>query len=162
MESNKQGSSDSFWARIRRPSTKYSVLTLAAVFFGIGMLFLGGFNAAMDVVGTLEFCGTTCHEMRDTVYKEYMQNIHYKNRTGVRAICTDCHVPRPWFQKVWRKGTAGLDVLVGKATGVVDTPEKFEAKRMEMASIEWKRMTASRSIECRACHDFDAMDPKRQ
>jgi len=35
--------------------------------------------------------------------------------------------------------------------------EKFEAKRMELATHEWKRMAASGSRECRNCHDFEAM-----
>ncbi len=27
------------------------------------------------------------------VYQEYKETIHYSNRSGVRAICPDCHVP---------------------------------------------------------------------
>jgi cytochrome c-type protein NapC len=42
-------------------------------------------------------------------------------------------------------------------TGFVDTPEKFNAHRMEMATSEWARMKASDSRECRNCHTFDAM-----
>jgi cytochrome c-type protein NapC len=30
------------------------------------------------------------------LYQEYKDTIHYSNRTGVRAICPDCHMPREW------------------------------------------------------------------
>ena len=46
--------------------------------------------------------------------------------------------------------------------GVVDTPEKFEARRMKMATEEWARMKASDSATCRACHNFDAMNEEKQ
>ena len=29
--------------------------------------------------------------------------IHYSNRSGVRATCPDCHVPKEWIYKVARK-----------------------------------------------------------
>ena len=41
--------------------------------------------------------------MRDTVFQEYKETIHYKNRSGVRAICSDCHVPKDWVHKFVRK-----------------------------------------------------------
>ena len=55
-----------------------------------------------------------------------------------------------------RKVTASRE-LWGQLTGVVDTKEKFEARRMEMATKEWARMKASDSRECRNCHSFEAM-----
>ena len=30
------------------------------------------------------------------LYQEYKDTLHYSNRTGVRAICPDCHMPREW------------------------------------------------------------------
>jgi cytochrome c-type protein NapC len=99
--------------------------------------------------------------MRDNVYQEYKETIHYSNRTGVRAICSDCHVPKDWTHKMIRKSKAAFEVW-GKITGSIDTREKFEAKRMELASHEWKRMKESNSRECRNCHDFDAMSPELQ
>jgi cytochrome c-type protein NapC len=99
--------------------------------------------------------------MRDTVFQEYRQTVHYQNRTGVRAICSDCHVPRDWTHKIARKMRASFEVW-GKLTGVVDTPEKFEANRMRLATDEWARMQAAGSRECRNCHDFAAMSPTAQ
>jgi cytochrome c-type protein NapC len=50
----------------------------------------------------------------------------------------------------------------GKLTGAIDTPEKFEAKRMELATHEWDRMKATGSAECRNCHNFEVMVVEKQ
>lgn len=147
-------------ASLRRPSAKYSLLTLLAVGFVSGILFWGGFNTGMEATNTLEFC-ISCHEMRDNVYQEYKQTIHYSNRTGVRAVCSDCHVPKDWTHKMIRKIQASKEVW-GKLTGTIDTKEKFEAKRLELARHEWARMKASDSRECRNCHSFEGMNPEAQ
>ena len=149
-----------FWQMLRRPSTRYSVLAIASVFFVGGIIFWGGFNTAMEATNTLEFC-TTCHEMRDNVYQEYKETIHYSNRTGVRAICSDCHVPKDWVHKMIRKSQASFEVW-GKITGSIDTKEKFEAKRIKLATHEWERMKSNGSRECRNCHNFEAMSATLQ
>jgi len=152
---NKSGLLKCTWNFLTQPSTKYSVLGIGAVCFVAGIIFWGGFNTAMEATNKLEFC-ISCHEMYDNVYQEYKTTIHYSNRTGVRAICSDCHVPRDWGHKMLRKIQASNEVW-GKITGYVDTKEKFESHRMELATHEWERMKASGSRECRNCHDFDAM-----
>ncbi len=144
-----------WWSVLRRPSVKYSLLSLLVIGFAAGIVFWGGFNTVLEATNSLEFC-TSCHEMRDTVYQEYKQTIHYSNRTGVRAICSDCHVPKDWTHKMLRKAKASFEVW-GKLTGSIDTPEKFEAKRMTLATHEWERMKATGSRECRNCHSFEAM-----
>jgi cytochrome c-type protein NapC len=148
------------WAGLRKPSVRYSLLTLLSVGFFSGIFFWGGFNTAMEATNELEFC-IGCHEMKDTVYQEYKQTIHYSNRTGVRAVCSDCHVPKDWTHKMIRKIQASREVL-GKITGSIDTPEKFEAKRLELASREWTRMKQNDSRECRNCHSFEGMDGDKQ
>jgi cytochrome c-type protein NapC len=148
------------WATLKKPSYKYSLLSLLVVGFFSGIIFWGGFNTALEQTNKLEFC-IGCHEMRDNVYQEYKETIHYKNRTGVRAICSDCHVPKDWGHKMLRKLQASKEVW-SAITGYVDTPEKFETHRMEMATKEWNRMQASGSRECRNCHNFDAMEAKKQ
>ncbi len=148
------------WSALKRPSVKYSLLTLLSVGFISGILFWGGFNTGMEATNQLKFC-IGCHEMRDNVYVEYQETIHYKNRTGVRAICSDCHVPHDWSHKIVRKLQASKEVW-SKLTGYVDTKEKFETHRMEMATKEWNRMKSVGSRECRNCHDFDNMDAKKQ
>ncbi|MCW8835939.1 MAG: NapC/NirT family cytochrome c [Rhodospirillales bacterium] len=145
---------------LRRPSAKYSVggLILAGIIAGI--ILWGGFNTAMEMTNTESFC-ISCHEMKDNVYEEYKETIHYSNRTGVRATCPDCHVPKEWTYKVMRKIQASNELL-HKALGTIDTREKFEAERMTMASRVWTTMIKSDSRECRNCHSFDYMDMTKQ
>jgi cytochrome c-type protein NapC len=148
------------WGALRKPSVKYSLLTLLVVGFFSGILFWGAFNTGLEATNKLSFC-ISCHEMRDNVYQEYKETVHYKNRTGVQVTCPDCHVPKDWGHKMLRKLQASKEVY-GKITGYVDTKEKFESHRMELATHEWERMKASGSRECRNCHDFDNMLPSKQ
>ena len=82
--------------------------------------------------------------MRDTVFQEYKETIHYKNRSGVRAICPDCHVPKDWTHKFVRKVQASKELYSKFIAGSIDTPEKFEAKRMELAEHVWATMKGER------------------
>ena len=148
------------WRALTSPSVKWSVLALLVAGFAAGIIFWGGFNTALEATNTLEFC-VSCHEMRDTVYVEYKESVHYSNRSGVRAVCPDCHVPHDWTHKMVRKARASLEVW-GHLTGTIDTMEKFEAQRMKLATREWERMQATGSRECRNCHDFDTMSGKAQ
>ena len=147
-------------AKLRRPSVKYSLLTLLVAGFIGGIVFWGGFHTALEATNTETFC-IGCHEMRDNVYPEYQKTIHYTNRTGVRATCPDCHVPREWGPKMVRKVQASRE-LWGKLAGTIDTREKFEAKRLKLAEREWARMKANDSLECRNCHGFASMDTEKQ
>ncbi|WP_457672951.1 NapC/NirT family cytochrome c [Thiolapillus sp.] len=133
----------------------------AFLFFILGIVFWGGFNWAMEKTNTLEFC-ISCHEMRDNVYQEYKPTIHYSNRTGVRATCPDCHVPKEWIYKVIRKIQASNELYHHFIVKDVDTPEKFDAKRLELAKHVWKAMKETDSRECRNCHNFESMNPKFQ
>ena len=148
------------WRWLRRPSGTASVMTLLFAGLVAGVVFWGGFNTVVEATNTEQFC-ISCHEMRDNVYAEYKKTIHYSNRTGVRAVCSDCHVPKDWTHKMIRKIQASKEVW-GKITGVIDTPEKFETHRLQMAENEWARMKANDSRECRNCHTFDAMDVEKQ
>lgn len=133
---------------------------LAVVCFVSGIVFWGAFNTAMEATNSLEFC-TTCHEMGDFVFPEYEKTIHYKNPVGVRAICSACHVPHPWFYKIIRKVQASNEVL-NKILGTIGTPEKFNAHRLELAQHVWKVMKETDSRECRNCHSWTAMDLENQ
>jgi cytochrome c-type protein NapC len=154
---------ESFWTRLwRRPKSRWLLGIPAGglVMFVAGVLFWGGFNWTLEMTNTEEFC-TSCHEMRDFIYPEYKETIHYSNRTGVRASCPDCHVPHPYIYKLQRKVYASNE-LFHKVMGTVDTREKFEAKRLEMARNVWKVMKETDSRECRNCHEFQHMDPEAQ
>lgn len=144
------------WRMLYRPSARYSLGVLLVVGFVAGIIFWGGFNWAMEATNNEQFC-ISCHEMEDYVYQEYKETIHYSNRTGVRATCPDCHVPKEWHHKMVRKIRASNE-LFHKAMGSIDTPEKFEAKRLKLARNVWRSMKKTDSRECRNCHDFDSMD----
>lgn len=148
------------WDILKRPTAKYSLGTLLVGGFIGGVIFWGGFNTAMEMTNTEEFC-ISCHEMRVNVFEEYKDTVHYANRTGVRATCPDCHVPKEWTYKVVRKIKA-TNELFHKALGTIDTPEKFEAKRLQLARNVWKEMKETDSRECRNCHDFESMDYTQQ
>ena len=140
-----------------RRVTKGATIGAALLFFMLGIIFWGGFNTAMEATNTLEFC-TSCHEMEENVYQEYAPTIHHSNRSGVRAVCSDCHVPKPWIHKMVRKIQASNEVL-HKILGTIDTPEKFNKKRLTLAKHVWKTMKETDSRECRNCHNFESMNP---
>jgi cytochrome c-type protein NapC len=124
--------------------------------FIAGIIFWGGFNTALEVTNTETFC-ISCHEMEDNAFQELRTTIHYSNASGVRATCPDCHVPHDWTSKIARKAAASKEVW-GMIFGTINTPEKYEAKRLELASHEWARFKANDSLECRNCHSFESMD----
>ena len=133
----------------------------AAIFFMvIGVIYWGAFNTAMEATNNMDFC-ISCHEMKDNVYVEYKKSIHYKNRSGVRATCSDCHVPNEWQHKVVRKIRASNE-LFHTIIGSIDTKEKFIDKRKTLAESVWHTMKNNNSQECRNCHNFDAMAPETQ
>ncbi len=148
------------WRVLRAPSTHFSLGFLTLGGFIAGIVFWGGFNTALEVTNTEQFC-VSCHEMRDNVFEELKPTIHYSNRSGVRATCPDCHVPHDWTHKIGRKMQASKEVW-GKIFRTIDTREKFLDKRLELAQHEWARLKANDSLECRNCHSFESMDFTRQ
>jgi len=144
------------WTVLWRPSSRYAIGTLLVAGGVGGVIFWGGFNTFMEYTNKMEFC-ISCHEMRAAVFEEYKQTVHYQNTSGVRAICSDCHVPKAWEAKLWRKIQATFKELPHKILGSIDTPEKFEAKRLELAESVWASMKATDSRECRNCHDLAVM-----
>jgi len=141
------------WGLARTAGVFVVVMLLASA------LVVGG-AAGVAWTETEEFC-ISCHEMRDNVYAEYKDTIHDRNRSGVRAICSDCHVPREPVALIKRKFEASFE-LYHKLVGTIDTPEKFEAKRYELARRVWTRMKQTDSLECRNCHHRDAMSAELQ
>jgi len=136
------------------------VVTFVIVVVG-GILIMGTGAGVIAYTNTEQFCGYMCHEMTDNVVKEFKGTIHDVNRSGVRATCSDCHVPREPIDLLKRKVSATFE-LWGKLTGVIDTPEKFEAHRAAMAQKVWRRMKLTDSLECRNCHKDASMSSETQ
>jgi len=131
-------------------------LLAAAGLFVAGIVFAGGAGVALAHMGTEEFC-IGCHAMQATVYQEYRTTVHYANASGVRATCADCHTPKEWGRRIVREIQASSE-LMHTVLGTIDTPEKFSARRLTLAQIEWDRMKRSDSQECRNCHKAVSMD----
>lgn len=139
-----------------KPSTRYSLGVLLVAGFIGGVLFWGGFNWAVEASNSEAFC-VSCHEM-SWVYEEYKTRVHFSNPSGVRAICSDCHVPKEWTHKMARKIQASFKELPRKIMGKINTKEKFEAHRLELAEDVWATMKANDSRECRNCHSQESME----
>lgn len=139
--------------------TENMKIFLPIAMFLFGMLALAGANVFFDVTNEMDFC-TSCHTMKVNL-EEYKETVHYKNRTGVQATCSDCHVPKAFFPKLHAKIMAAKDVW-HEILGTIDTPEKYEARRWQMANAVWDKMRASKSRECRSCHEFANMDLSAQ
>ncbi len=147
------------WESMLKPS-QLGLGVLLVVGITVGIMLWGAFNWSLELTNTEVFC-ISCHEMEQNVYQEYRDTIHFSNRSGVRATCPDCHVPNEWEHKIARKIQASNEVL-HKVLGSINTREKFENKRLELAMLEWVRMKKNDSRECRNCHDYDYMDFSEQ
>lgn len=155
---------ESRWSKLWHKPRKWFLFGIPVggyLLFVFGIIFWTGFNVALDASSTESFC-ISCHEMKDNVYQEYKDTIHYSNRTGVRAVCADCHVPKGWFRKIARKMQATVGEIPHWLLGTINTPEKFEAKRLQLARNVWSVMKKTDSRECRNCHELEHMDLDKQ
>ncbi len=139
--------------------TKKLTITSFILIFILGFASYGGMTGFFHYTNEMEFC-TSCHTMKVNL-REYEETVHYRNQSGVRATCADCHVPKSIFPKVAAKIMAAKDVY-HEIMGTIDTPEKYEKHRWRMANQVWDKMRANDSRECRECHGWDAMDLSTQ
>ena len=109
----------------------------------------------MELSNTESFC-ISCHEMNEFLYQEYKETVHFSNRTGIRATCPDCHVPKEFVPKMIRKIEAAREVW-GTLIGKINTPEKYIAHAPVMKAREIARLKANDSQECRNCHEVERM-----
>ncbi|NGZ25969.1 MAG: cytochrome C [Magnetococcales bacterium] len=133
--------------------------------FVAGIIFFMTFHFTMAYSNKMDLC-LSCHEMTP-FYEEYKKSPHYNNPSGVRATCSDCHVPHDkdifgWFDKLYFKITIGGKDIYHHLKGTYDTREKINAARWELANNVWKNMKERDSKECRFCHQFEAMDLEKQ
>jgi nitrate/TMAO reductase-like tetraheme cytochrome c subunit len=145
-----------FGGWLRRPSAHLSLGTLVLIGGVAALALWGGFSSVLGYSNSLSFC-TSCHEMQAFVFQEYKQSPHYRNPSGVQATCADCHVARALVPKLVRKTRATFIEVPSHFMGKINTREKFEAKRLELAEHVWTEMRANDSRECRECHNPTAM-----
>lgn len=139
-----------------------AALVLLLIGLVVGATSVIGTQVALAVTGTDEFCGTACHSHEKFVYPDHKASPHYSNRTGVRAMCTDCHVPHTYPAKLIYKAKAGIKDAFAEVQGVIATQEKFDRERWRMANVVWEEMRENNSANCRSCHDDKAWDNKKQ
>ncbi|MFH0258376.1 NapC/NirT family cytochrome c [Vibrio rumoiensis] len=123
----------------------------------IGWITFGGTQAVLHATSTTEFC-VSCHSMEKPLH-EYQGSVHFSNSKGVRAECADCHIPtHNTVDYLWTKIRASKDIYHEFVTGKIDTEEKYEEHRLEMAQTVWDQLKANDSATCRSCHSFNAME----
>ena len=149
-----------FWQRLWR-IPRYRIMLGIPVggllMFVVGIVFVAVTGVVIHATGTEKFC-ISCHEMEATVYQEYVATSHYNNASGVRATCSDCHIPQEWPDKLIVKTVSGIKDITHHLLGTLDTAEKFEAHRARMAEQVWEAMRKTDSRECRHCHSYEAME----
>jgi len=128
----------------------------------VGFIVFASVGSFMVYANSERFCANACHEMTDNMTKEFKDSVHDKNRTGVRAVCSDCHVPHDYIPNYLAKLGLFSDIWGHFVTRSISTKEKFEAKRYELAKRVWVYMKQNDSRECRHCHNTSKMDPEKQ
>ncbi|MEQ8801457.1 NapC/NirT family cytochrome c [Haliea sp.] len=149
-----------WWQALRRPSARYSVLTLLVGGMAIGLTGWAALDFGMEATSTEEFC-LSCHEMRDNPWPQLQKTSHYNNAAGIHATCADCHQPKEFIPKVARKIEASREVW-WSLMGLIDTPEKYAAHAPAMKAREIARLRANDSQECRNCHVVERMQLELQ
>lgn len=132
---------------------------LAGVGIVLGIAATLSFDGVMSATSTEEFC-VSCHEMQRPL-KQLQTTAHYSNVHGLSASCADCHIPRSFLPKMHRKVMASREVW-GHLTGIIDTPEKYQAHLPTMRERELTRMRDNDSQECRDCHRLPRMEFEEQ
>ena len=141
-------------------SRRGSIVVLAVgLILGLAAFFSAG--SFMVYANSEKFCATSCHEM-SYLAVEHKGTIHDTNRTGVRATCNDCHVPHGYITNYLAKLNLFNDYWGHFVTHSIDSKEKFEAKRSELAVKVWVYMKQNDSRECRHCHTSAKMDAEKQ
>ncbi|OAN49787.1 hypothetical protein A6A04_18775 [Paramagnetospirillum marisnigri] len=139
-----------------RCGRKLGLLALGLV---AGMVLMLGAVLGFEYTNRTEFC-ISCHSMQ-TNHRELQKSVHGFNRSGAHVQCADCHIPKELGPKLERKLFAANDIIA-ELKGTLDTPEKYEARRGELAEKVWKYMAASGSRECVSCHSYESMNGQKQ
>ena len=126
--------------------------------FLVGVAFIGGTFGGIQLASTEKFC-TSCHEM-NTPFQELTHSFHHSNEFGIRATCANCHVPPTLVAGLTRHLKSATEVW-GHLRGELDTPAKYEARRLQLAQEVWKELKANDSAECRSCHTISGMAAPR-
>ncbi|WP_439235020.1 NapC/NirT family cytochrome c [Lonepinella koalarum] len=125
----------------------------------VGAVALFGVQSIMKATSSTEFC-VSCHSMEHPK-AEWEGSVHFMNSKGIRAECSDCHVPHDGLDYVKAKFIALKDVWY-TITNKLPDKEAYETHRLELAQKVWDDLKSNDSATCRSCHSFDAMEFSEQ
>lgn len=148
------------WKWLWSPSKTWALGVLLLVGFVIGGITMFASHKTLEWTNSEAFC-TSCHTMQFN-QEEYTGTVHDVSKTGVRATCSQCHVPEQGLDLMVRKLQASNDVYQHFIGKTIDTKEKLEERRGLLAMREWTRMKKSDSAGCRSCHTEMNMDLSNQ
>ena len=90
---------------------------------GVGAVALWGTQWVMHKTSTPEFC-ESCHSM-SYPKAEWEGSSHFANAKGVRAQCSDCHIPKEGWHYVKAKFIALKDLWY-EAQGKIENKENMK------------------------------------
>nr|WP_269154421.1 NapC/NirT family cytochrome c [Shewanella schlegeliana] len=128
---------------------------------GVFLLVMGAasFQGMMVASNQNAFC-FSCHLKMDTIVQEYKASSHFSDGETIPATCSDCHVPRPFIDKMIVK-TVALKDIYHMMVGTI-TKENFEEHRPAMAESVWIDFKKNDSANCRACHQGENFNLAKQ
>jgi cytochrome c-type protein NapC len=148
-----------FFKIITTPSARYSLGALVFAGAILGAVGFSGFQVVIYETSGDEFC-LVCHDQ--DIGLEMAETVHTSNSVGLLASCADCHLPHSFWPKVVVKTRSGIKDTYHQILGTIDTIEKFEARRMHLATLVWQSMNGNDSRECRHCHDQNKWNLAKQ
>ncbi|SHI15560.1 NapC/NirT family cytochrome c [Ferrimonas marina] len=160
MQDNNQNKSG--WAKLwNKPKSKWllGIPFGAFLFLAAGVVGTAGFNTVMHATSTEAFC-VNCH-VPSYAAEEYHNSPHGKSRSGMDVACADCHVPKEFLPKMWRKITA-MEEVFWQLKGDYNSPEAYADHKKLMQERTVAHMSATDSHTCRSCHKVEKMDFEKQ
>jgi nitrate/TMAO reductase-like tetraheme cytochrome c subunit len=134
-------------------SRSLGVASGLAILTAVLLLAAALLDSTLDATTSDSFC-LSCHEMAVNIGGEFEHTLWLPGSEERHASCSECHLPQEFVPRLRRKLRAGRE-LYHHLIGTLDTPERFEARRMVMARAVWSDLQSNQSGECTACHRDD-------
>lgn len=155
---------DGMRGRARQRGMSWTMILPIVLGVAIGIAIAATTTWVVNATSSVDFCSTSCHSM-NWAATSYEHGPHFKNPSGVRASCVDCHIPyesRPAtpiqyvFGTLWTKGIDTATDTIAEVRGTIADQAKWdrERPRLEKNVKEWFKATNFET--CKGCHKFDA------
>ena len=149
---------------VARRGRTWATFGLIALGVAIGIACTGATTWMVNATSSVDFCATACHSMQWAA-AAYEQGPHFKNTSGVRASCGDCHIPfesqpaTPFqyvFGTLWTKGIVGTEDVIATLRGTIADKKKWDAERPRLGKKVREWFKATNGATCQGCHKLDA------